>query len=168
MQFVHWGFSVSSPWAIRGILVKADDGVIQNCVIRGCGMSAISIGPEYYWNEANYSWNVTVADNLFSQNALRNNLNADGVIFVHGDGAMGNRNITIIRNRFEDNYSPNMMNIAWADGVKITDNIINTPAPLPLSEPGHIMQPAWRSQCHAQRKYLQPTRPLCDSGSWPW
>ena len=123
----------------RGILVKADDGLIQHCVIEGCGMSAISIGPEYWWNEANYAWNVTVADNHFRHNSLRNNLHADAVIFVHGDGVIGNRNINIANNRFEENYCPYMMNIGWADGVKIINNIFNAPSPLPLSHRGYII-----------------------------
>jgi hypothetical protein len=123
----------------RGILVKADDGLIRGCVIDGCGMSAVSIGPEYFWNEANYSWNVTVADNHFRHNSLRNNLHADGVIFVHGDGTIGNRNIDITNNTFDDNYCPYMMSIGWADGVKIFNNIINSPSPLPLSDPGCLI-----------------------------
>ncbi|MGC9944084.1 MAG: hypothetical protein ABSE48_19830 [Verrucomicrobiota bacterium] len=124
----------------RGILVKADDGLIQGCLVEGCGMSAVSIGPEYYWGEANYCWNVTVAGNHFRHNSLRNNQYADGVIFLHGDGAKGNRNINIINNRFEDNYSPYMMNLGWAEGVMIIDNLIDAPSPLPLSEPGCIIR----------------------------
>ncbi|HEV2455492.1 MAG TPA: right-handed parallel beta-helix repeat-containing protein, partial [Verrucomicrobiae bacterium] len=123
----------------RGILVKADDGLIRGCDIVGCGMSAVSIGPEYYWNEANYSWNVTVADNHFRHNSLRNNLNADGVIFLHGDGAIGNRNIDITNNIFDENYCPYMINLGWADGVNITGNIINAPSPLPLSDSGYVI-----------------------------
>jgi len=123
----------------RGILVKGDNGLIKGCIIEGCGMSAISIGPEYYWNEADYSWNVTITNNTFIHNALRNNLSADGVIFVHGDGAIGNRNITINNNRFEENYSPYMMRIEWTDGVTISGNTIDKPSPLPLSDPGYII-----------------------------
>lgn len=132
----------------RGILVKADGGLIQDCVIEGCGMSAISIGPEYYWNEADYSWNVKVVGNKIRRNALRNNAidspsnisqQADGVIFVHGDGAIGNRNIQISGNTLDENYSPFMMNIGWADGVRIENNIVNSPGPLPLTSPGYIV-----------------------------
>ena len=123
----------------RGILVKADDGVIRGCSIDGCCMSAVSIGPEYYWNEANYCWNVTVTGNRFRRNALRNNSRADGVIFLHGDGAVGNRDIQITNNVFDGNYSPFMMNLGWADGVVVADNIINTPSPLPLQDAGYIV-----------------------------
>ena len=124
----------------RGILVKADDGLIQGCTIEGCGMSAISIGPEYFWNEADYCWNVTVEGNKLRHNALRNSVRADGVIFIHGDGAMGNRNIRILSNVFDENYSPFMMNIGWIDGVRIANNSVNAPSPLPLSEPGAIVR----------------------------
>jgi hypothetical protein len=61
------------------------------------------------------------------------------VIFVHGDGAIGNRNINIANNQFEANYCPYMMSIAWADGVSITNNRINEPSPLPLPAPGYII-----------------------------
>ncbi len=133
----------------RGILVKGDDGLIQGCTIDGCGMSAISIGPEFYWGEGDYCWNVTVAHNTLRRNALRNTATpeskpdisqgADGVIFVHGEGAIGNRNIKITGNRFDHNYCPYMMSIAWVDGVEITDNIIDAPSPLPLASPGHVI-----------------------------
>ena len=80
----------------RGILVKADNGLIEGCTISGCGMSAISIGPEYYWGEADYSKNVTIKGNKLLNNVL--NGSEAGVIFVHGDGAMGNGNLTITGN----------------------------------------------------------------------
>ena len=44
----------------RGILVKADDGLIQANTIEGCGQAAISLGPEYYWGEANYVKHVSI------------------------------------------------------------------------------------------------------------
>ncbi len=47
----------------RGILVKADIGLIDSCTIEGCGMSAISIGPEFWWREAG----VFLARGRFSQ-----------------------------------------------------------------------------------------------------
>ena len=124
----------------RGILVKADNGLIQGCQIEGCGMSAVSIGPEYAWNEANYCWNVTIKDNVFRKNATRNNVKADGVLFVHGDGAIGNRNIAITNNLFEGNYSPFMMNIGWANTVEISNNSVRMQAGFPLAGPGCIIR----------------------------
>ncbi len=124
----------------RGILVKADNGLIQGCHIEGCGMSAVSIGPEYFWSEANYCWNVTVTENSFRENALRNNVKADGVIFVHGDGAIGNRNIAIMNNLFDGNYSPFLMNIGWSNIVEISNNNVTVSANLPSAEPSCIIK----------------------------
>ena len=121
----------------RGILVKADDGAIQDCVIEGCGMSAVSIGPEYWWNEADYCWNVTVAGNAFRHNVL--NGSDAGVVLVHGDGAIGNRNIAVCDNRFDENYGFYTINAACTDGLKIAGNVIHRPSPLALPQPGHVL-----------------------------
>ena len=85
----------------RGILIKADHGLIEGNTISGCGMSAISIGPEYYWGEADYARHVTVRGNKLSENVL--NGSAAGTIFLHGDGAIGNADITISDNFFDRN-----------------------------------------------------------------
>ena len=114
----------------RGILVKADNGLIENCTISGCGMSAISIGPEYYWGEADYSRNVTVRGNTLRNNVL--NGSEAGTIFVHGDGAVGNGNITITNNFFDGNYGRIAIHVADTDGILINDNrLIASSLPLP-------------------------------------
>ena len=114
----------------RGILVKADNGLIEGCTISGCGMSAISIGPEYYWREADYSQNVTLRGNTLRNNVL--NGSGAGVIFVHGEGAIGNKNITITDNRFDRNYGQNAVYAEDTDGLVITDNrFITSLVPLP-------------------------------------
>ena len=114
----------------RGILVKADNGLIENCAISGCGMSAISIGPEYYWGEADYSRNVTVRGNTLRNNVL--NGSEAGTIFVHGDGAVGNGNITITNNFFDGNYGRIAIHVADTDGILINDNrLIASSLPLP-------------------------------------
>ena len=100
-------------------------------------MSAVSIGPEYWWNEADYCWNVTVADNTFRHNVL--NGSGAGVVLVHGDGAIGNRNVEIRDNHFEGNYGLFMMKIECTDGLKITGNTINSPFPLALPRSGEII-----------------------------
>ena len=114
----------------RGILVKADNGLIEGCTISGCGMSAISIGPEYWWSEADYSQNVIVKANTLRNNVL--NGSEAGVVFIHGDGAMGNRNITIAGNLFDRNYGQIGVYAEDADGIRIADNrFITSPIPLP-------------------------------------
>ena len=114
----------------RGILVKADNGLIEGCTITGCGMSAISIGPEYSWNEADYSRHVVVRNNTLRNNEV--NMGKSGTIFVHGDGAIGNADITIEGNRFEKNYGQKAIGMAYTDGALIENNrFISSEIPLP-------------------------------------
>jgi hypothetical protein len=110
----------------RGILVKADGGLIRGNVIAGCGQAAISIGPEYYWGEADYAQDVVIEGNTLRGNGIATY--GGGAILVHGDGAIGNKNIVIKGNTFSSNYGGDL-DLAWADGVSITDNVI-TGAPV--------------------------------------
>jgi len=112
----------------RGILTKSDNGLLQNNVIEGCGMSAISIGPEYYWGESDYSHGVVVEGNT-----LRGNGKAGyggSAVLVHGDGAMGNRDISVKNNRFESNYQGDV-DVQWTDGVAIFGNTFTSPLAWP-------------------------------------
>ncbi len=121
----------------RGILVKADDGLIQGCTISGCGMSGVSIGPEFWWNEAGYCWNVTVSGNTFIQ--CNKNNGPQAAVLVHGDGAIGNRNITITHNSFDTCYGLSIIRAEWADGVQIIDNKISKPFQIQSTGPGNII-----------------------------
>lgn len=112
----------------RGILVKADDGLIDGCTIEGCVMSGLSVGPEYYWNEANYVWNLVVSNNTFRDCNKHGTDHA--VLLVHGDGAIGNRSIAIINNRFESGPCRSVLSLEWADGIDLRLNtFINAPQP---------------------------------------
>ena len=122
----------------RGILVKADDGLIEGCTIAGCGMSGVSIGPEFWWNEAGYNWNVTVTHNRFSQ--CEQNNDWQGTLFVHGDGAMGNRNISILENTFDRCYGTSIIHCDWTDGVQITGNEIAQPFPFEPRKPCYVIR----------------------------
>jgi len=114
----------------RGILVKADHGLIEGCTISGCGMSAISIGPEYYWGEADYSQDVIVRGNTLRNNVL--NGSEAGTVYVHGDGAIGNRNITIAGNCFDQNYGQIAVYAEDTDGMLVDSNrFVGSPIPLP-------------------------------------
>ncbi len=106
----------------RGILVKADDGLIEGCTIEGCGMTAVSIGPEFWWNEAGYCWNVQVVHNKFI--ACDKNNDKQATVWIHGDGAMGNRGIAIRGNSFENCYGQSIIRLDWTDGATITGNTI--------------------------------------------
>ncbi len=83
----------------RGILLKGDNGLIKDNVFDNCGMAAVSLGPEFYWNEANYTQNIIITGNTFIHNG--NTGGGGGVIFIHGEGALGNKNIVIRNNHME-------------------------------------------------------------------
>lgn len=110
----------------RGILVKADNGLIANNVIEGCGMSAVSVGPEYYWGEADYAHQVTIRDNRLVNNGKAGYGGA--AILIHGDGAIGNRDIMILNNRMISDYQGEI-EVEWSDNVTIAGNIIAGASP---------------------------------------
>ena len=121
----------------RGILVKADDGTISDCTIEGCGMSGVSIGPEFWWGEANYCRNVVVANNTFRR--CSNNNGEQGTIWVHGDGARGNRRITIKDNVMDTCYGQCIVRIEDADDVRITGTRVLRPFTVKSAKPGSVV-----------------------------
>lgn len=116
----------------RGILAKADNGLIQNNAIDGCGMSAVSLGPEYSWGEADYVHAVRVKGNTIRGCGFGG---GDAAIFLHGDGAVGNKDIVIQGNRLLSNYQRDM-DLQWTDGLAVIGNTLTAPRPgLPDTPP---------------------------------
>ena len=113
----------------RGILAKADQGLIENNVLEQCGQSAVSLGPEYYWGEADYVQHVTIRNNVIQSNGRAGYGGA--AILVHGDGAIGNRDIVIQGNQFRANLQGDV-DVQWADGVTLTGNTLTAPATWPV------------------------------------
>lgn len=113
----------------RGIIAKANNGIILNNTIRGCGMAGICIGPELvHWYEAGYCHNVIIEGNTLSHNGKGGGNNA--AIYVHGAvygcqhpnaGAMGNSGIVIRDNTLAANY-PGGIRMTWTDGGVIRGN----------------------------------------------
>ncbi len=114
----------------RGILAKADNGLIENNVISHCGMSGVSLGPEYYWGEADYVHHVVVRGNLIQYNGGATY--GGPAIWVHGHGAVGNHDITIVNNRLYSNYQGDIV-IEWAKGVAISNNLLRATKVWPTS-----------------------------------
>ena len=71
------------------------------------------------------------------------NGSAAGVVFIHGDGAIGNADITIADNLFDRNYGQTAIHVEYADGVRIAGNRF-VASPLPL--PGQGAGPSWTSK----------------------
>ena len=101
----------------RGILVKGDGGIISGNVIENCGLSAISVGPEYYWNEASYVRGARIEDNVLRGNGFY----GAPTILIHGEGAQGNTDIRIARNRFEDNWRTDI-EAQWTRDLSVENN----------------------------------------------
>ncbi len=125
----------------RGILVKADNGTIRDNVCDGCVMSAVSVGPEYYWNEAGYVENLTIDGNIFRNCGKRSG--GDAAILVHGEGVAGNRHLVIAKNQFLSNYS-RCISIKWANDVSISGNSMTAPAD---AAAGSIASPVGLAHC---------------------
>ena len=131
----------------RGILVKGDHGLIERNTIDGSTMSGISIGPEYYWNEGDYCHQVVVRGNTISNtNYATNDFGRNGAILIHGDGAKGNRAITIADNAISGVLGPNLI-IHWADGVSVTGNTFTAPHLKPVGGDAVAGTLVWLEHC---------------------
>lgn len=124
----------------RGMLIKASNGLIENCTIEGSSMGGIIIAPEMeYWNESDYARNVVVRNNVLrncnywsqqgtSQAGTITVAAADQHRFVPLPG--GHRNIIIVGNTLEDNDGPNLV-ISSTEGIVVQDN--------------HFIRPMWHA-----------------------
>lgn len=108
----------------RGMLLKADNGIVRDNVVEGCGESGISVGPEYWSGEGDYSQNVLVEGNTVRGCGLGRHDQA--AINIHGDGAMGNRSITIRANQLISNYGGDI-SLAWTQGASLSSNLLTAP-----------------------------------------
>ena len=102
----------------RIILTKADNGTISGCTLQNSG-TAIKIGPEYYWNESDYCWNVTIENNIIAQCALG--------IQVAADGTVGNKDIFIRNNTIGTITQSYGISLDGCDGATISGNSFATP-----------------------------------------
>ncbi|MGC8541445.1 MAG: hypothetical protein ACP5QA_12570 [Phycisphaerae bacterium] len=110
----------------RGMLLKGSDGLVLGNVVRGCGMAGISIGPEAWWREAGYCDHVMVENNKLIRDGKAGTGGYFTAVYVHGDGAIGNADITIRNNRFISNYAGDVF-IQWARNCSIINNAMTGP-----------------------------------------
>lgn len=119
------GCVVRNSWS-RGLLLKAESGLIRANLIEGCLASGIVVSAEMNWAEAGFS-----RDLVISENTLRNcsfmcveALGAQAgamVITATGMQALGHHDISISNNTFEDIDITNLV-VRWAQNVSIENN----------------------------------------------
>ena len=101
----------------RGALIKASDGLIENCLFEDVGRHGVQITPELHWDEAGYSHRVTVRNNLFVRVGAGNGV----AVTVEGHAARDQRDIVIEGNRFVD--CPNGdLRLTSCTGVTVKNN----------------------------------------------
>jgi hypothetical protein len=118
----------------RCLLVKTSDSIIENNTFYNTHMTAILVGPEFYWGEGPAVRNLIIRNNRF--------INIDGcsinIACFDSDNSYDNRNILIEGNTFE-NYGVNggvdlsgkqgtAVLVRNADGVIIRNNKFAPPA----------------------------------------
>lgn len=91
----------------RGVLVRAENGLITNSVFDGNSMHAVLIMPETWWEESGYAANVTLSNNKFRNVGYHGS--GFPAVRIDGDAAQGHSNITLTGNTFERNFSKDLL-----------------------------------------------------------
>ena len=107
------------------MLLKADHGLIEDNIIDGSTMGGIVLTPEFWWNEACYSRNVTIHHTTIRRVASAPE-QLGGVVIAAIDGApisgLGHQHIVLDDNRFENINGVNLLITSAAD-VLVKDNV---------------------------------------------
>ena len=116
----------------RGILIKAENGLIEGNTIEHNHMSAIVLAPELYWMEAGFSRSVQIVNNRINHCGLSPSLwnsTQSGIIAVSAEGDSefaptgGHLNIKIAGNRIDSSLGANIL-VTSTSGLVITDNVM--------------------------------------------
>ncbi|HVN04243.1 MAG TPA: right-handed parallel beta-helix repeat-containing protein [Bryobacteraceae bacterium] len=108
----------------RGMLLKAHNGLVEGNTIDGSSISGIVLSPELWWNEACYSRNVTIRNNVIRN--LPDNPRSFGAIAIAAitsrpvPGA-GHQHITFENNQIDGSNSVNLL-ITSAEDVSVSSN----------------------------------------------
>ncbi len=122
----------------RGIIVKADNGLIEGCTIEGTTMAAILVTAELFWGESDFSKNLIIRNNTFRQVAtalLPWNAMIGAVTVAaqeHGRWipTRSHEGIRIENNLF-DRVDGVQILVSSAKDVRITGNTFQNPQPQP-------------------------------------
>lgn len=113
----------------RGMLLKADDGLIENNVVDGSTIADIVITPQPTWGEAGYSRNVRIVGNTLrhSNYAITGRTSGYPAALTIGTaGCIGHQDITIEGNTF-DSLPVESLSVSGAQNVAIRDNTFLDP-----------------------------------------
>ena len=120
----------------RGMLLKADNGLVENNTIDGSTMAGIVVAPELWWNESGYGRNVILRGNMVRHVGYQNAgpwMDQAGAITVRGEGDnvkkpvmiegdhFGHRHIVIENNTVADCDGLQLL-VSSASDVSITGN----------------------------------------------
>ena len=108
----------------RGMLLKAHHGLVEGNTLDGSSVSGIVLSPELWWNEACYSRDVTIRNNVVRN--LPDNPRSYGAIAVAAvtDGPVpgcGHQHIILEDNRIENINGVNLL-VTSAEDVTIRNN----------------------------------------------
>ncbi len=118
------------------MLIKASDGLIEDCTVGNSSLGGIIIAPEpEFWNESDFTQNLVVRNNLIRNcnywtqegSTQAGAITVDAYTdkhFVPLPG--GHRNIVIEGNTFENDESPNLV-ISSVNGVTVRNNVFVHP-----------------------------------------
>jgi uncharacterized protein (TIGR03437 family) len=109
----------------RGMILQADNGIVEDNLIDGSTLSALYIGPESYWGSAGYSHNLTIRNNTIRNVGYWAGSTAALVVASNSQYGLtpaGNfQNILIDGNTFED-FNVTAMFISSVSGVTVSNN----------------------------------------------
>ena len=108
----------------RGMLLKADDGVVNGNLLEDSTIAGIVLSPESDQNEAGYVHNVTISSNTIVHTGYAESGPSSGyaaALTVSGNGSIGNRDINIVDNVFDRILGANLL-VRDADTVRIERN----------------------------------------------
>jgi hypothetical protein len=109
----------------RGMLLKADHGLIEGNTIDGSTMGGIVLTPEFWWNEASYSRDVIIRHNTIRHVAYAPEQLGAVVIAALETAPLagrGHQHIVLEDNRFENLNGVNLL-ITSAGDVLVKNNL---------------------------------------------
>jgi len=108
----------------RGMLLKADNGLVEGNTIDGSTMGGIVLSPEFWWNEASYSHDVIIRNNTIRHVAYAPDQLGSVLVATTENvplAGCGHSRITIEGNRFVELNGVNLL-ITSACDVTVRKN----------------------------------------------